>query len=129
VRPGDGVVTVPKGSRYRFWAEEGGGETGSMKMRARVDEYPGGFDEKFTRNIFSYASDCETHGVPMSGVQLILFLFNHDMMLDLPFPKFVLYGLHWVIAYVIAQVILGYSSSYEEYWDEGSRRTEVKKEL
>lgn len=116
--PESDEAIVPKMSRHRFWPEKGGAETGNMRVRIRVDAYPGGFDERFIRNAFCYAADCEKQGMQVSLLQMILFLYAHDMVVAMPFPVPILRFIHWVLGYGVAYWIFGYRSSYPEYYDE-----------
>jgi mannose-6-phosphate isomerase-like protein (cupin superfamily) len=126
LKPGDPELSVTPGKMHRFWAQEGGGEKDNMVVRVRVDPSPGGMDESFIRNFFSYAADCETHNLPLSPFQLFLFLWSHDMVLALPLPLPLNKALHWFIS-VVAVRLFGYRASYPEYYSNGPQTS--KKEL
>ena len=131
LNPEDEERRVPPGSRHCFWPEKGGGRTGNMTVRIRVDPYPGGLDERFIRNIFSYFADCSRQGVEPSLFQIMLFLYAHDMVVAMPLPIPVLHVIHFIGAYVIGWWLLGYKETYLEYYDDKrtAGRHEVKKEL
>ena len=107
---------VPAGSVHRFWPEEGGGQTGNLIIKVRVDKYPGGFDERFMRNMLSYIADCEKANTSPSLFQIILFGYAHDICLAFPLPRAILQPLHWFLGYVVASRLLGYQESYPEYY-------------
>lgn len=132
LKPGDPEKRVESGARHRFWPHEGAdGGKGDVVLRVRVDEYyPGGLDERFIRNIFSYTADCDTQGKSISLPQMILFLYAHDMVADIPLPIPILKAFHWFVGYVIGAWLLGYSDTYSEYYDdEVAGKDEGKKEL
>lgn len=68
-----------------------------------------GLDESFMRNFAGYLSDCEKHKIAPSIFQILLFLYDADIVLTPPFwlPIWFLMGLHHVFAYWIGANILG----------------------
>lgn len=68
--------------------------------------------------------DCEREKINPSLFQLLVFLWNADIVLTppLPVPTFMLVGLHFFLAHIVGQVILGYKASYPEYAHTALRR-------
>ncbi|KAL8291324.1 hypothetical protein RQP46_002302 [Phenoliferia psychrophenolica] len=103
--PADGEYRAVKGQAHRFWSVE---SEGNMLVRMRVSpEGKVGFDEQFYRNTWGYLNDCERSGKSPSPFQMSLFLYHWDMILATPLPVAVAKALHH---------IMGYQTSYEEYW-------------
>ncbi len=119
----DGSFKVEAGVYHTF---EIGLET-NEDFIGKVNSQPedGATDEKFFRNLFSYLDDCHKAGVEPSLFQMLLFMHDGDMSLAIGsapsgIGKFV--G-KWVLGYiggkVIGEKLLGYKSSYPEYYIDG----------
>jgi hypothetical protein len=82
-----------------------------------VQDIDSGLDEIFLRNFASYLMDCERENINPSLFQLLVFLWNADIVLTPPFPVpiFLLAGLHYFLAHIVGEVLLGYKSTYPEY--------------
>ncbi|KAM0751858.1 hypothetical protein T439DRAFT_325048 [Meredithblackwellia eburnea MCA 4105] len=112
----DGEYKAVKGQAHRFWSDE---REGNMLVRMRVSpEDKKGFDEAFYRNCWGYLNDCDKHKVAPSLFQLVLMLYDWDMVLALPLPLPINKALHYIFAYWIGEKLLGYKASYPEYWPE-----------
>jgi hypothetical protein len=61
--------------------------------------------------------DCERERIAPSIFQLLLFLWNADIVLTPPFwmPLVVLKVLTFVFARIVGEIVLGYRPSYREY--------------
>lgn len=62
------------------------------------------------RNFTGYLNDCEKHHLAPSIFQLVLFLYDADMVLTPPFwvPLWILMGLHHLLGYWVGLYLLGY---------------------
>jgi hypothetical protein len=76
----------------------------------------------FFRNIYSYLDDCQRQGVELSLPQLLLFMDSAEVSLAIPGPAPVMRWLSWGLGVVVGRwiggYVLGYKSSYPEYFDE-----------
>lgn len=61
------------------------------------------------RNLGGYVNDCEKHKVAPSIFQVLLFLYDADIVATPPFwlPISVLMGFHHVLAYWVGAALLG----------------------
>lgn len=61
------------------------------------------------RNINGYLRDCKKHNLAPSPFQMILFMYDADMVLTPPFwvPIWLLMGLHHLLAFWVGGRILG----------------------
>ncbi|KAF4554752.1 Hypothetical protein D9617_3g018200 [Elsinoe fawcettii] len=84
-----------------------------------------GASERFFRNIYSYLEDCTAQKVAPSLPQLVLMLHDAEISLAFPGPGVVQRWASWgfgvVVGKVLGEWVLGYRSSYAEYFDEGRR--------
>ncbi|EED13002.1 hypothetical protein TSTA_055080 [Talaromyces stipitatus ATCC 10500] len=80
-------------------------------------------EQKFFRNFFGYLDDCRKAGVPPSMFQLFVFLNEADTPVAVPLPsKFLSKVASRVMLSSVAwygRWILGYKTSYPEYYDDG----------
>ncbi|KAI5475278.1 RNA-binding protein [Pseudohyphozyma bogoriensis] len=94
-------------------------EGGDVVVKIRTDPvFAGGFTEQFYRNFMSYLDDCNKHNYSPSPFQMFLFLNSADVVLDLPLPYALNKALHHFFGNVIGGWLLGYQSSYAEYYDD-----------
>ncbi len=119
----DGPLKIEAGVYHTF---EIGLETNEdlvMKINSQPED--GATDEKFFRNLFSYFDDCLKAGVKPSLFQVLLFFHDGDISFGIGtassgFGRFI--G-KWVLGYIggkiIGEKLLGYKSSYEEYYVNG----------
>ncbi len=91
-----------------------------VKVNSQPED--GATDERFFRNMFSYLDDCLKAGMNPSLFQLLLFIHDAEASIAIgsvpnSIGKFI--G-KWVLGYiggkVIGEKLLGYKSSYEEYY-------------
>jgi hypothetical protein len=100
-------------------------ETGSVCLPSHSTKFPSrqvkeidaGLDENFLRNFSTYLMDCEREGLAPSLFQLLVFLWHADVVLTPPFwlPLVFLKALHYVLAYLVGELLLGYQPTYVEY--------------
>jgi len=96
-----------------------------MNIQLDPEDYEN--ESRFFRNFFGYLDDCKQSKTAPSIFQLFVFLHSADTPLAVPMP-FGLEGVgiwvSWVLMIVVAFIgreILGYQSSYSEYYSEGSK--------
>ncbi|KIA75780.1 hypothetical protein HK57_00394 [Aspergillus ustus] len=115
----DGVIEIPAGTRHRFWAHaQTADKNEDLVFRVWAEpQYPGTFDENFLRNFVGYQRDCQQAGLRPSVCQLILFSYHSATLGTPPFwmPLWVLKMVHYVLAYWVAERLLGYKAEYPEY--------------
>lgn len=99
--------------RHRFWAHTSGTEDLIFKVWVEPEDLDNGFDESFMRNFGGYINDCNAQKLAPSIFQLLLFLYDSDIVLTPPFwlPLSFLVGLHHVMAYWVGAGLLGYVPS------------------
>lgn len=89
-----------------------------------------GGSEKFFRNVYSYLDDCYLQGVSPKLSQLLLFLDSAEMSVALPGPAWLAQKASYALGVVIGRwyggYVLGYKSSYPEYWDENREARKSK---
>lgn len=86
-------------------------------------------EERYFRNQFAYMEDCRKQGLEMSIFQIMVFCMHNWMPLALWDRKFVPEWLNFIISTllmlilgIVGQYVLGYSSSYDEYYLEHSEK-------
>lgn len=127
-----GKVHIPQGVFHRF---ENASETGEdLVVSFRLDEQDFMAEERFFRNFFGYIDDCFKTGKSPSFLQLCLFLYTIRTPVVLPGlgQKSTWLGrqLSWaamlLFGVVIGQGLLGYKSSYPEYYRERVEPSKTK---
>ncbi|KAI0972053.1 hypothetical protein F4678DRAFT_67334 [Xylaria arbuscula] len=115
----DGVLTIPAGTRHRFWVHESTPE--NVIFDVWLDPCTGVdhiLDENFLRNLSGYVNDCLKAGMQPSVLQIILMTEEASSLLCPPFlnwmPTWLLFWAHKAIA-GYTEHVLGYSRSYPEY--------------
>lgn len=106
--------------RHRFWPHASTTEDVVFKVWVDPQDVDHGFDENFMRNFGGYIGDCEKAGLAPSIFQIILFLYNSEIILTPPFwlPLSFLVVVHHVLAYWVAAGLLGYVNClYLFDWD------------
>lgn len=95
--------------RHRFWAHSSTTEDLVFKVWVEPEDLDYGFDESFMRNFSGYLRDCEKSQIEPSLFQILLFLYDADIVLTPPFwvPIWSLTGLHHVLAYWVGARLLG----------------------
>lgn len=95
--------------RHTFWAHATGTEDLIFKVWVEPQDLDNGFDEAFMRNFSGYLNDCHKQGLAPSVFQILLFLYEADIVLTPPFwlPLAFLMGLHHVMAYWVGAALLG----------------------
>ncbi|KAF3767333.1 hypothetical protein M406DRAFT_253352 [Cryphonectria parasitica EP155] len=111
------VVVVPRREIHTFCnASE---ETG-LVVEFVLDPVSRGTDEAYFRNVWGYRDDCRKAGIRRSFFQALLFMHHGGIVMALPGPEMVFRYLGLLLNYVggvmIGQVLLGYHSSYPEYY-------------
>lgn len=115
----DGPIVVPHRARHTFRVDETAEEPCIIQISLAS---PGsGSSEKFFRNIYTYLSDCDDQKIQPSLPQLLLFLDDAETSLALPGPTWIVHPLSWLLGIIIGRIlggmILGYKTSYPEYYD------------
>ncbi|KAF2177778.1 hypothetical protein K469DRAFT_719540 [Zopfia rhizophila CBS 207.26] len=113
----DGKVTIPRGTRHRFWAHPSGTEDLIFNVWTEPQEIDHSFDINFLRNFIGYLADCTRQNIKPSFFQVVLICYDAGTVLTPGFwvPLWFLKLLHYVAAYWVAVGILGYKASYPEY--------------
>lgn len=95
--------------RHSFWAHSSNTEDLIFKVWVEPQDLDHGFDESFMRNFSGYVRDCERQKIPPSLFQILLFLYDSDIVLTPPFwtPILFLMALHHVLAYWVGARLLG----------------------
>lgn len=113
-------VHIPPRARHTFRPDESYDGQCVIEISA-LPEDQRGLDERFFRNLYSYLDDCDRHGVAPSLPQLLLFLDSSETSLALPGPKLLSHWVSWALGVVVGRwfggYVLGYRSSYPEYYD------------
>ena len=116
----DGQFKVEAREYHIFDADFSTNEDVILKVNALPED--GATDERFFRNLFGYLEDCYKAGVKPSMFQMLLFLHDADASIALTkvpggFGRFI--G-KWILGFiggkVIGEKLLGYRSSYKEYY-------------
>ncbi|PYH46716.1 cupin domain-containing protein [Aspergillus saccharolyticus JOP 1030-1] len=117
VTKADGTVEVPAGTRHRFFVHATSQEDVIFRVWADPQDLDHSFDENFLRNFVGYLRDCQRQGIAPSPFQIILFGMNSATVPCLPFwvPIWILRAVAYVLAYWVAEGLLGYQASYPEY--------------
>lgn len=79
------------------------------------------------RNIYTYLDDCYMQNVEPSLPQLLLMLDSGEVSLAFPWgPDWLMRKVSYAFGVVVGRwyggYVLGYKSSYPEYWDDGEGR-------
>ena len=119
----DGPLKIEAGAYHTF--DIGLSTNEDLVMKVNSQPEIGATDEKFFRNLFSYLDDCHKAGMKPSLFQMLLFIHDADASLaigSVPSGVGRFVG-KWVLGYiggkVIGEKLLGYKSSYEEYYIDG----------
>lgn len=116
-------VTVPAGAVHRFEnaAEPGAGGGERLVFDLSMDPKRAEGDEIFFRHFYGYLDDCGRAGRSPDFFQLMLFLWEADTILVLPFvPRFVSVGFVWFTGKVVGNWVLGLNHLYPEYYRKGA---------
>lgn len=79
-----------------------------------------GANSMFFRNIYSYLDDCYLQNVSPSLPQLLLMLDSAEISIAFPGPAFLARPASFMFGVVFGRwlgTLLGYKSSYSEYWN------------
>ncbi|KAI1112708.1 hypothetical protein F5Y14DRAFT_245149 [Nemania sp. NC0429] len=115
----DGTISIPAGTRHRFWSHKT--STEDLVFTIWLDpckdtDYI--MDVNTLRNLTGYMGDCQKAGVKVSPWQMLLFFENASSIVCPPgtgwMPLWMLTPLHHGLAW-IAETVLGYKRSYPEY--------------
>lgn len=80
----------------------------------------------FFRNIYSYLDDCYIQNVSPSLPQLLMMLDSAEISMAFPGPALFARPASYVFGVVFGRwlgALLGYKSSYPEYWNGDGRKT------
>ena len=122
-------VTIPPLARHTFKADPACSETCVIQIELKVSplvddntaEEELGCNESFFRNLYCYLDDCESQKVKPSLPQLLLFLHSAEVSLAFPGPGWMArplsYAFGLVMGKLVGEYLLGYKSSYPEYYD------------
>lgn len=112
------MIRIPATARHTFRADETCTEECIVEISASPED---GISEEFFRNIYSYLDDCLNQNVSPSLPQLLLFLNHAQVSLAFPGPALLMRWVSWMMGVVVGRwfggYVLGYKSSYPEYWD------------
>ncbi|KAL3421778.1 cupin [Phlyctema vagabunda] len=130
VVPAGEKIVIPRGGYHRF---TNASATAPMTLEAWYDPADHAREERFFRNLSGYLEDCASDGKAVLGnaslAQLALFCWEADVMLCEPMlalkiPKSIgvpaAVCLTWFLGVFIGNWMLGYKSTYEEYYHKGS---------
>ncbi|KAF1922274.1 uncharacterized protein M421DRAFT_413326 [Didymella exigua CBS 183.55] len=115
----DGILSIPKGTRHRFWSHTSATEdlvfTIWLDPCTETDHI---LDVNSLRNLTGYMHDCQKAGLEPSPWQMLLF-FEDASSVTIPpalswMPNWLLTWVHHRLAWY-AENILGYKRSYSEY--------------
>lgn len=79
----------------------------------------------FFRNIYSYLDDCYLQNVSPSLPQLLMMLDSAEISMAFPGPAVIARPASYVFGVVFGRwlgALLGYKSSYPEYWNGDGRK-------
>lgn len=130
-------VHVPAQARHTFKVDDSHEGPCTIEVSTRTspqspsDEPEAyGANAKFFRNIYSYLDDCYTQDVSPSLPQILLMLDSAEISMAFPGPRWLAHPLSWAFGVIvgrwIGRYLLGYRSSYPEYWDENQEGRKVK---
>jgi mannose-6-phosphate isomerase-like protein (cupin superfamily) len=113
-------VHIPARARHTFRADDTCEEECVLTITATPPDQSG-LSERFFRNVYSYLNDCKKHNKSPSAPQLLLFLDSGEVGLALPGPQFLAHWASYALGVVVGRwwggYVLGYKTSYEEYYD------------
>lgn len=114
------TASIPAGRYHRF---ENASQEEDLVVDVQLNPEDYENEQRFFRNFFGYHDDCKKSNTAPSFFQLMVFLHSADTPLALPLPheKLGVY-VSWLFLVVIAfygRVVLGYKTSYPEYYEEG----------
>lgn len=117
------TTSIPKGRYHRF---ENASRTEALVVDIHLAPEAYESEQRFFRNFFGYLDDCKQARTPPSLFQLLVFLHSADTPLAVPLPW---EGLGKVASRVLLTVaalwgkwVLGYRTSYPEYYEEGKSK-------
>ncbi|KAL1644451.1 hypothetical protein SLS58_004365 [Diplodia intermedia] len=120
VHPGQSV-TVPNGAIHRFENAADPESGDELVFDLSMDPKKAEGDEIFFRHFYGYLDDCGRAGRSPNFFQLMLFLWEADTILVLPFlPRFVSIGFVWFTGKVVGKWVLGLNHLYPEYYRKGA---------
>ncbi|KAF2152401.1 hypothetical protein K461DRAFT_146181 [Myriangium duriaei CBS 260.36] len=120
-------VRIPATARHTFKVDPT--HQGPCTIEISTDTSPlqdgkadvAGASERFFRCIYSYLDDCHSQKVAPSLPQLLLMLHDAEISLAFPGPAWLMRWVSWgfglVIGKGVGQYLLGYRSTYPEYYD------------
>lgn len=126
MRAGDPPNFLPAGLAHHF-ENASADETLVVDIGLDPESPAHEVEARFFRNFFGYLDDCRVHGSAPSLFQLELFLWSADTPLAIPVP-----GPNWLKYYVsravtfvlgpcIGGALLGYKTTYPEYYNGPAR--------
>lgn len=120
---GQRTASIKAGRYHRF---ENASETEDLVVDIHLSPESYEAEQRFFRNFFGYLDDCREAGRPPSFFQLMVFLHDGDTPLAVPLPwewlgKVASRLLLWGAAYW-GRFVLGYKTTYREYYEEVKTR-------
>ncbi|KAH8810855.1 hypothetical protein F5884DRAFT_780575 [Xylogone sp. PMI_703] len=110
------VVIIPKRDIHTF---RNGSEETELVVEFVLDPSTRKNDEAYFRNIWAYRDDCRKAGIPPSLFQVLLFMYEGQVVMNWPGPRFVAkpfgFLMNIIGGLVVGKWILGYSACYAEY--------------
>lgn len=121
------TARVPRGRYHRF---ENASRTDPLVVDIHLSPEAYEDEQRFFRNFFGYLDDCKRAGTAPSVFQLLVFLHGADTPLAVPVPALLGgEGVGRVLSRVVTAVVafwgrwvLGYRTSYGEYYEEGKAK-------
>ncbi|KAK4057889.1 hypothetical protein OIO90_001108 [Microbotryomycetes sp. JL221] len=106
-------VNIPPYINHTFWNASQDKEL-YVHITVRGGPNPG-FDETFVNNFYGYLSSVTMQGKSPSLFQMLVFLYNADVVLvDLPFARVA----NYVLGHLVGEKLLGLSPTYKEFEDD-----------
>lgn len=130
LKRGDEIM-VPAGKWHTF--DVAPESTEPLAVAYRYDAEYAQMEERFFRNVLPYFADCRKAGLKPSIFQLMVFCMHNWMPIALPVPgpqwfNFLVNTVLMVVLGSVGQFLLGYKTSYPEYYREESSGMHGKKE-
>ncbi|KAM0788919.1 hypothetical protein ACM66B_002998 [Microbotryomycetes sp. NB124-2] len=103
-------VQIPPFKNHTFWNASDSEEL-DVHITVRGGENPG-FDETFVRNFYGYLSSVTMQGKSPSLFQMLVFLYNADVVLaEMPFARVA----NYVLGHLVGEKLLGLKPHYKEF--------------
>lgn len=117
--PTGSTITVPRRALHRF---DNAAASDPCTVDITLDPRNARVDERLFRNFYTYLDDCARIGSQPNIFQILLFLHCADTFLAVPggLPRVLADRISWLMSWVggvvVGEYLLGFRSSYEEYY-------------